>query len=230
MCRRIMTHYMHHDVASPMVIDVFGNEPQIYANPLRTNFHRCELELMRPPQQPLQWLLNTPLETCPYHSCCLPHLQVEYCDDIYHDKEWEEDSLEPEECHNFILEHHHECLPYFGGELPAHYEKIPATWRGLARLRGGIEDWFPEFSHDPKHRAAWEAGCFAECEKLYNLENDLETLVAVAQDLAESRPACPRRILKGAQNQVLVLEEELAKQRRLVFHQFEWASDPCDIC
>ncbi|RYC64086.1 hypothetical protein CHU98_g2111 [Xylaria longipes] len=169
MCRRIITHRMHHDVAAAMIMDPISPNPIVYANPLRTNFHRCELELPHP-----QRLLNSPFLKCSYHTCCVCDERAEYCDGsiAYLDsKGKEEDHQKPEECNSFILEHHHERLPYFGDEA-AYPTAVPATWRGMVRIRGSNEDLFPGAAH----RASWEEECFAECEKLYTLKNDTAIL------------------------------------------------------
>ncbi|KAI3324088.1 hypothetical protein HD806DRAFT_543500 [Xylariaceae sp. AK1471] len=211
MCRRIITHHMHHDVAAVMIMDPVAPNPVVYANPLRTNLHRCELEL-----PPLRWLLNSPIEKCQYHTCCVPYVQVEYCDDLmaYLDIEGEEQDFEPEECDDFVLEHHHERLPYFGEE-GAYRESIPATWRDMVRIRGGSPDWFPAFAHDPCQRAIWEEECFKECEKLYTLENDTRILYAVAQDLAQYGPTHSWSMARNARARLLKAEGELHEQRRL---------------
>ena len=126
MCRRVITHYIHHDVRAPMVMDSVSPNPVVYANPLRTNFHTCELQL-----PPLEFVANTPIEKCPYHTCCIPHAYVVYCADTlaFIDEQDVEDGMEPEECEAFFLEHHHERLPYFGDECSC--REVPATWRNL---------------------------------------------------------------------------------------------------
>jgi hypothetical protein len=223
MCRRIITHCMHHDVAAPMIMDPVAPNPIIYANPLRTNYHRCELNL-----PPLEWLLNSPVEKCPYHTCCVPHVEVEYCRDflVCLEYEGEEENFEPEECEMFILEHHHKQLPYFGNEC-AYREAIPATWRHLACIRRGKPDWYPGFAHDPKYRTDWEEKFFSECEKLYTLENDTAILCAALQDLTKFGSWDTVRVAKA---QILETESILHEQRRLVFDLFEWASESCAMC
>ncbi|KAI1149335.1 hypothetical protein F4825DRAFT_430828 [Nemania diffusa] len=223
MCRRIITHLMHHDVAAPMIMDPVAPRPLIYANPLRTNFHRCELVL-----PPLKWLLNSPAEKCPYHTCCVPHTEVEYCNDLLGclHYELEDDSFPPEECENFILEHHHKRLPYFGNE-GVYREAVPATWRELARIRGDNSDWYPNFVHGPQYRPNWEEKVFAECEKLYTLENDTSILCAAMQDLMDFGT---REMVQFARARVLEAESKLHEQRKLVFDLFEWASESCATC
>ncbi|KAI0019179.1 hypothetical protein F4780DRAFT_780711 [Xylariomycetidae sp. FL0641] len=76
MCRKVIIHHMHHDVATPMVLDPISSNPTQYENPTHTNHHRCELALPLPGG----WLLNSP-RGCAWHSCCLPEEQVEWCAD-----------------------------------------------------------------------------------------------------------------------------------------------------
>ncbi|KAI1195533.1 hypothetical protein F5X97DRAFT_345650 [Nemania serpens] len=225
MCRRIITHYMHHDVAAPMILDPVTTDPIACANPLRTNFHRCELT----PGPPLTWLLNTPVAACLYHSCCVPQVQEHFCRNLTEhldDDDGAIETLEPEQCSNFVLEHHHERLPYFGNEL-ADSEAVPASWRYLVRIRGDSPDWFPGFAHDERFRADWEEKCFAECEKLYTLENDAAILYTAVEDLMDHGSW---RTAETARCQFLRAEEKLREQRGLVFDLFEWASNPCNMC
>ncbi|KAI1750305.1 hypothetical protein F4782DRAFT_548785 [Xylaria castorea] len=209
MCRRIITHRMHHDVAAAMVMDPTSPNPVVYANPLRTNFHRCELA---PPH--VNWLLNSRVVKCAYHTCCLPDERVEYCEDFiaYLDSEGdEEEDFEPEECDAFILEHHHERLPYFGNE-GAYRAPVPATWREMVRIRGSDADLFPGFAH--KGRAIWEERCFAECEKLFTLENDTVILYASLQGLRAIGAPCSWGTMQAARANVLESEGRLHEQRR----------------
>ncbi|KAI8945059.1 hypothetical protein F4801DRAFT_584794 [Xylaria longipes] len=215
MCRRIITHRMHHDVAAAMIMDPISPNPIVYANPLRTNFHRCELELPHP-----QRLVNSPFLKCSYHTCCVCDERAEYCDGsiAYLDsKGKEEDHQKPEECNSFILEHHHERLPYFGDEA-AYPTAVPATWRGMVRIRGSNEDLFPGAAH----RASWEEECFAECEKLYTLKNDTAILYDSMQDQRVHFPFHSWEAGRAARANLLNFEGKLYEQRRLVFDM--WAS------
>ncbi len=207
-----------------MILDSVTPNPVVYANPLRTSFHRCELTF-----PPLGWLLNTPNVKCPYHSCCMPYIQVEHCAGLiaYLDKEREEEKLKPEECDDFVLEHHHERLPYFG-QADSYREKIPATWRNLKTIRGKNPDWFPCFAHDPQFRASWEEKCFAQCEKLCTLEQDLSILHDSLQDLIAFN-TCSPSTLQAVRANILKVEGKVHEQRKLVFGLFEWASE-CSSC
>ncbi|KAI1110424.1 hypothetical protein F5Y14DRAFT_465692 [Nemania sp. NC0429] len=226
MCRRIITHNMHHDVAVPMILDPVIVDAIPCANPLRTQFHRCEVA----PNPPFTWMLNTPVENCPYHSCCVPEVEEEFCHkltaDVDEDDEDAIEASEPEQCEDFILEHHHERLPYFGNEY-VNPEAVPATWRFLGRIRGRNPDWFLGFAHDGKFRANWEEKCFAECEKLYILKNDLDLLYAAVQDLMDR---ALWDMAQTARAQYLRAGEKLHEQMKLVFDLFEWAVEPCNLC
>ncbi|KAI1503447.1 hypothetical protein F5X99DRAFT_105043 [Biscogniauxia marginata] len=204
MCRRIITHQMHHDVRVPMVMnsDPCG-EKTIYANPLRTPYHRCEIS------QPWQSQCISNGLTCKYHSCCMPWEEVHYCAemgfafleeqdyDVTDDLEEElAMTREPEECDYFSLVHYHQHLPYFGDmdaypwspdpyQYPYYPEGAygaPATWRDdLTRLP---EQWCTGFAHDAKYRGSWDELFFLECETLYEAECDAQTQRAVLADLA----------------------------------------------
>lgn len=218
---------MHHDVAAPMVLDPAAVDPVACANPLRTNFHRCELT----PGPPQTWLLNTPVEKCPYHSCCVPYVQEDFCRKLIahvdEDNDEEIEALEPEQCESFVLEHHHERLPYFGNEL-ADPEAVPATWRYLGRIRGdNSPDWFPGFAHDDMFRARWEQTCFAAGEKLYTLVRDAAMLYRSVEDLMADGSWV---MAQEARAQFLKAEEKLQEQRELVLYLYEWASTPCNMC
>jgi len=262
MCRKIITHYMHHDVASPMIVDSISSNPPIFANPLHTNFHRCELQFP-PPGWATGWA------PCPYHSCCIPHVREEYCaavladmdqrnndyDEEFYDEDTEEycdnDETsnygyydpEPEECDGFVLEHQHIELPYFGKspellQSPQSYSYnypasvVPATWRGLYRIEGDLlqEKYFPGFSHSPADAARWQEVTYAECEKLYTLENDVAVLRAASKDIGMYGPTDTREYVSRARTKVLDAEEQLQAQRRLVHDLYQWAMGPCDVC
>ncbi|KAI0543884.1 hypothetical protein F4679DRAFT_592223 [Xylaria curta] len=200
MCKRIITHRMHHDVAAAMIIDPVSPNPMVYANPLRTNFHRCELTLPHNSWAPINHA------RCQYHTCCIPHERVEYCAD-HPEISQKQVHFEPEECDVFVLEHHHERLPYFGNTGPYHIV-IPATWRPMVRIRGSDAELFPGYT--PRLRASFEGVCFAECEKLYTLYNDTLILYASLRDLRANEAAVRKS------------EEKLRRQRRLVSDM--WAS------
>ncbi|KAI1823528.1 hypothetical protein F4861DRAFT_539965 [Xylaria intraflava] len=216
MCRRIITHHMHHDVAAPMIIDPVASNPTIYANPLRTNYHQCELSLSPP-----AWLLNSPVKKCTYHSCCAPEEEVEFCAELLASLDGDYDA-EPEECANFVLEHHHGRLPYFGHEED-YDDSVPATWRGLENIRARRPEWFPDFAHDPQYRARWEETCFMACERLCVLEADAQMLFAVSVDLSQGGLAYWSGYARTARADFLAASARLQEQRALVNDIFEWA-------
>ncbi|KAI0502767.1 hypothetical protein F5B22DRAFT_653870 [Xylaria bambusicola] len=229
MCRRLITHYMHHDVQVPMILDSISPGAPVYANPSRTQFHRCELDL-----QPMDlsahifFPYSKPMGKCEYHTCCVPYMYVEYCADFV--EENMEYHTEPEECGAFILEHQHERLPCLGDEY-SNQGEIPTTWRQLRRIRGINESkWLPEFAHEPHFRPNWEDKFFAECEKLYTLEKDTSIMYAAMLDLIQSNPPCPWSTEQAAKGHVLKAEGELYKQRQLVFDLFKWGTEPCGSC
>ncbi|KAI0103964.1 hypothetical protein GGR51DRAFT_523045, partial [Nemania sp. FL0031] len=206
-----------------MIMDPISDYPTIYANPLRTRFHRCELIL-----PPLRWLLNTPLEKCPYHTCCVPYMEVEYCERLmasleFLDEEEGEEDHEPEECEEFVLEHHHQRLPYFGDES-AYREPVPATWRNLAPIRGNNPDWFPNYTHAARTRIEWESQHFAACERLYTLEDDAEILKATLRDLMETGTF---NMVQIAEAQILEVERKINQQRNWIYDSCDWALTPC---
>ena len=225
MCRRVITHYIHHDVRAPMVMDSVSPNPVVYANPLRTNFHTCELQL-----PPLEFVANTPIEKCPYHTCCIPHAYVVYCADTlaFIDEQDVEDGMEPEECEAFFLEHHHERLPYFGDECSC--REVPATWRNLMEVEGNCPEWFKYFVHEAQFQPRWEELCFRECERLYTLEQDTFVLCNSMLDMIESRSPYSRNMAQEARERFLKAREELEQQRKLVSDMFQWAMEPCGSC
>ncbi|KAI0183858.1 hypothetical protein EV127DRAFT_516602 [Xylaria flabelliformis] len=204
MCRRIITHHMHHDVAAAMIIDPHSPNPMVYANILRTNFHRCELTL----PNHHSFLPINHHRRCPYHTCCLPYEQIEHCE-FHPESERRRFRFEPEECHAFILEHHHERLPYFGSEGP-HHVLIPATWRQMVRIQASDEELFPRLG-----RKLREGGkVFTECEKLYTIHNDTAILHASLRDLRANDTLSSWHAMEAVRISVLESEEKLHRQRR----------------
>ncbi|KAI1488314.1 hypothetical protein F5X96DRAFT_685586 [Biscogniauxia mediterranea] len=216
MCRRIITHHMHHDVRQPMIIDACAHgDPPVYVNPLHTPFHTCEVTW--PCHE--HWLLNKP-RSCNYHSCCLPQEKIEFCDDMKdfflddQDSDTfdhvEEDLAmehEPEECQSYSLVHRHEQLPYFG--IPEAFDTTSDTcysedgwhiltklWRDdLKEISYGDQDWFPCFEHDAMYRTNWEILFFQEAAKLYQAECDARIQDAVMTDLTDAANAAYDRQL-----------------------------------
>ncbi|KAJ3579205.1 hypothetical protein NPX13_g1369 [Xylaria arbuscula] len=145
------------------------------------------------------------------------------------DEEDVEDGMEPEECEAFILEHHHEQLPYFGDECSYH-EEIPATWRNLLPVEGNCPDWFRRFAHEARFQPKWEELCFRECEKLYTLASDEAILYHSMLDVMNSSSRCTRSMVQEARENFLKVQGELREQRKLVFELFQWALEPCGSC
>ncbi|KAI1303977.1 hypothetical protein F5Y03DRAFT_179790 [Xylaria venustula] len=226
MCKRIFTHRMHHSVAAPMILDPVGLNPVVYANPLRTNFHRCELS-----SPPPEWLLNSSFHRCPYHTCCVPDVEVEYCADLlaYLDREGEEFEFNPEECDAFILEHQHERLPYFGNE-GAYLQEVPATWGKLAKLQADNSDAIAGFAHKTRYFAKWVEKLFLECEKLHTLTQDAATLSNSMQDLMNYNPVCSKSKIEAMRVDILEAQGNLQVQKELVFDLSQWATTSCDPC
>ncbi|CAJ2505730.1 Uu.00g131240.m01.CDS01 [Anthostomella pinea] len=217
MCRKNIIHQMHHDVSTPIIIDPVTANPTVYANPLRTKHHQCEISHSN------QWLPNTSQPRCGYHSCCIPYVEIEWCD---HE---EDDMMEPEECEFFSLQHHHTRLEYLGHPA-AFFDSCPATWQNLSQMRWERPDWFPWFAHHASERAGWEEMYFRECEKLYTAEQDARMLAAVAWDLECSDVSWGQPIAATAKGNLLRAERVLLEQREVVFLLAEWARQYCADC
>ncbi|RYP76249.1 hypothetical protein DL771_001868 [Monosporascus sp. 5C6A] len=125
MCRKIISHRMHHDVRTPMTLGPDSHSHShidadagrmYYVNPLRTSYHWCEVSL--PP--PGQWLVNSGgiriAGACEYHSCCAPVVETRLCAAALGAPRPPHQLLdvEPEECELFVLEHRHHRLECFG--------------------------------------------------------------------------------------------------------------------
>ncbi|KAI1211397.1 uncharacterized protein F4807DRAFT_37490 [Annulohypoxylon truncatum] len=216
MCRRILTHYMHHDVRSPMLLDPAAENAPVYANPLHTRFHRCEVS--RP--LPGQWLLGSPFPTCEYHSCCVLVREVEFCADFHawvcgtlgmDDDEDIDEHCEPEQCVNFVLEHRHEKLSYFGHPEAYLWNRYPATWR---------EDLLEV---ENRRRMPWaDEELFLEGEKLYTLEQDAKTQFLVYRDLFKVWPKGHDQ-MQHAQFNVEQAQTLLLEQKENVARLIDWA-------
>ncbi|KAI1380249.1 hypothetical protein F4677DRAFT_441565 [Hypoxylon crocopeplum] len=103
MCRKILTHRMHHDVRTPMIFDIRDqnvDKQPIYANPRRTKYHRCEVS--RP--KPGEWLLNSrwPTEVTHGDPAEFPGWGIEA---VTHFDRYAEEELESSEC-----EYHSCCV------------------------------------------------------------------------------------------------------------------------
>ncbi|KAH9997815.1 hypothetical protein F4779DRAFT_636178 [Xylariaceae sp. FL0662B] len=240
MCRKTIIHQMHHDVRTPMIIDPTTTSPPVYANPRRTKYHVCELALPVPGQM----LLNSK-PSCKYHSCCIPAFEVEYCLErfpvepvsstmfqssqdrksaIEQDSDLESDSESdysessvPEECTYFVLTHRHVRMPYFGDES-AYVEEYPATWADIKEPGSDWITWCLDC-------AGCEVPFYFECEKLYQLEKDVQTLLKVMMDLSHTRPPSSRQ-RATAELSLLRAEGWLNYQRMVVFGLLDLAREP----
>ncbi|GAW27265.1 hypothetical protein SAMD00023353_9600160 [Rosellinia necatrix] len=252
MCWRVITHYMHHDVAAAVIVDPLAapGTATEYANPHRTPFHRCELPA--PGRAP-----RPPLRKCTYHTCCLVYIRVDHCTyllpsnnsgdnnnrSINNDDNNDSNSAggdgsgsggrrrgavapNPEACELFALIHHHERLPYFGVSDAYVGPAVPATWRGLARLRA---DWLPTgfFAHDAGRRAAWERRCLAACERLCRVARDAVTLRTAAREVDAGAVAVVAGAERTVAERAALAEDTLAEQRDVVLRLFRWAGTPC---
>ncbi|KAI2472849.1 hypothetical protein F4781DRAFT_291996 [Annulohypoxylon bovei var. microspora] len=229
MCRRILTHHMHHDVRTPMILDPSASNPALYANPRATPFHQCEL---RPPA-PSQWLLGSGFPSCAYHSCCSVGVDVEFCAEYcaqlcqtFGIADPEAMACEPEECALFVAEHRHERLEYFG--RPDAYPRgwLPATWR--EDLRDVDCGWHAWFRRDVAHLGRWEELFFYECEHLHTLEQDAKTQFLVYRDLARFWPRGHRELVTAEAN-VEQAQKVLLEQKENVTRLMNWAQGlPCE--
>ncbi|KAI1343150.1 hypothetical protein F5Y15DRAFT_429113 [Xylariaceae sp. FL0016] len=219
MCRKIITHHMHHDVASPMIIGPLSESAPIYANPLHTNWHRCEVTI---PPRGFRLSGGECMHICEYHSCCTPSKEIEWCEDMV--AELEQYEVEPEACELFTLVHHHERLEYFG--LPDLFqEPVPTTWRYLAQIRCHGPDWMPDFAHDGWERIRFEEIFFAQCEKLYLTAHDALIHYNVSLDLAMDE-----RLAAQADSYFWRAKQADFEQRKIVSDMLDWAYQPCGSC
>ncbi|KAI0113315.1 hypothetical protein F4814DRAFT_440648 [Daldinia grandis] len=221
MCRRTITHYMHHDVRQLMITGLAHEGHTVYANPLRTTFHQCEIGTPIPDQ----WLLNNPFPTCKYHSCCQASSKTDYCPDFIKDlleascSGDDESELEPEECPQFILEHRHKRLEYLG-QPESYPTDCPATWdEGVEEL---AEISFPYFRQSKEKLAGFATALFLSCEEYYQLERDAETMFLVYCDFANSLPRGDPRIAI-AEASVLSLQDKLTQKKNELFSRMVWA-------
>lgn len=218
---------MHHDVAPAMIIDPVAIDKLVYANPLRTNLHNCDIMFAA-----YNSLLNSPRKSCPYHTCCVPYADTKYCADapFLTDSPGVDIYFRAEECDGFMVEHHHRRLPYCGVEEVAAAARARGEpepiWRPLRLFRGELGEWFHFFAHSVKHRAGWEQRVFEECETLFRLAQDTMELHNTLNNLKQSAEI----VLERAKDQVGQSENEFNEQRRVVFELFDWAMQGCDTC
>ncbi|KAI1097332.1 hypothetical protein F4804DRAFT_351776 [Jackrogersella minutella] len=221
MCRRILTHRMHHDVRTPMVTDIYADDPSIYVNSRHTCYHQCELSHPVPDQ----WLLCSPYPSCPYHSCCVLSVEVEFCADhcaLVSSRlgiAYPEGECEPEECASFVLEHLHERLEYFG-HPEAYSTSYPATWR--EDMQYFECDWQPWFKQDKTLLTKWEELLYLECENLYTLEQDAKTQFLAYRDLTQVWPSGHQQ-LDIAETNVEHTQTRLLEKKESIACLMNWA-------
>ncbi|KAK9415084.1 hypothetical protein SUNI508_01932 [Seiridium unicorne] len=232
MCRRILTHRMHHDVRKPMMMpqDIEGSRGVIYANPFQTSHHRCELSIKAHAHT---WLLNLPVHGCEYHSCCVPSEEIIHCE-CAEEKIWEAEHLmwdsdheededfNPETCYNYTLEHRHVKIESWclGGLcngrtcVRAACNVGPeAKWRALEEF-DFQEFWDPFYGPDLELD---DYGLlFYEMEQLNTIFEDLMIHAAVLHDVSANRSAEGLSLVANAAEIYLRAKEKFDKQLRTV--------------
>ncbi|KAI1473219.1 uncharacterized protein F4812DRAFT_465117 [Daldinia caldariorum] len=218
MCRRTFTHHMHHDVRQLMITSLDHENHTVYANPLRTVFHRCEIDV----PIPQHWLLNNPYPPCAYHSCCHLSNEVEFCSEFIDellDAYSSDEELEPEMCPYFVRQHRHRRLEYLG-QPESYAQECPATWQeGVEEIS---EISFPYFEQDQEQLFRYAVQLFRLCEEYYQLEQDAETLFLVYRDLATGLPRGDPRI-SVVEEQVVNIQARLTQKKQELFSKMVWA-------
>ncbi|KAI0169305.1 hypothetical protein GGR52DRAFT_574524 [Hypoxylon sp. FL1284] len=186
MCRGIITHYMHHDVRSPMIIDPFSNHAQVWDNPRHTSYHRCEISAPTPNST----LLESFWPLCTYHSCCNPVLEVHYRDhfrELFWDASGTFIGQNRTDCIFYVEEHEHERYEYLGhpNAFLSAGISCPAPWRQ------GIQTLDPSWSgrrsanhNDWTRTVDWYDRFFNDGEVLFRLTVNTDTHYLVSLDLA----------------------------------------------
>ncbi|KAK7754479.1 hypothetical protein SLS62_003499 [Diatrype stigma] len=110
---------MHHDVRVPMMLpDSSSNDLHMYANPLRTAYHRCEVPVSTAAARaPSGHDQQQKQQRCPYHTCCAPLTERRWCTAALEVARRDGGGIcdiEPEECERFVLEHRHHRLQRLG--------------------------------------------------------------------------------------------------------------------
>ena len=196
---------MHHDIRTPLIVDYLSPEARVYANPLRTCHHRCEVDLVR-----IRRDLGLPAYgklLCEYHDCCLVREEVWSCpqyprvaaaateeEEEEKEEEGEDEGGEPEECEAFVLEHRH---------TPLHTWEVVARWAAMAGapepgvLPVGLwqpyaelawdRDWRPVYHQDRRLYPRWQEAVFALGEQLHRRRADRDVHEAVLLDITR----CP---------------------------------------
>ncbi|KAI6084142.1 hypothetical protein F4821DRAFT_243339 [Hypoxylon rubiginosum] len=212
---------MHHDVRKPMIIDPESEYPLIFANPLKTSYHKCEISAPKPGST----LLESHYPTCHWHSCCIPEAKIEFCD-------WFQDNIcndqgeyDPMGCMYGIDEHRYVPLEYLGD--PSAYADLEypviATWDDdiyelhcdfphlFQRERLEFQQWRIE--------EEWDQEYFSECELLYTRLADVGIHHEVYLHMLGQYPRGHPMLLEGWKN-VERSSELLAKQQdEVVFLQ-----------
>ncbi|KAK7991691.1 hypothetical protein PG988_000485 [Apiospora saccharicola] len=201
MCRITFEHYMHHDVRTPVALDVDGGEDApLYAHPWRTTTHVCDIDIGHSLEH-LAIDINAGVDDnaepgrpglCEYHSCCVCRIFVERCE--------EEDMLpEPEECVRYVLEHRHARLDFReaiwnewaqirdwmlglpAGTSATDVRRQPA-WRELAEVSVG-HNWQPVYRRgDTAQQVKWTGWMLDEMARLHALrEEDAHALAEVRE-------------------------------------------------
>ncbi|KAH6647896.1 hypothetical protein BKA67DRAFT_400420 [Truncatella angustata] len=227
MCRRVFTHRMHHDVRQPMTIPhgVCGARAGIYANPLRTVYHRCELSIRKHAHA---WVLNLPIRDCEFHSCCIVLEDFIPCEEG--ESELLGDGFEPELCLHFALEHRHEQLEMWclGGPCDSrtcvramcNVEPV-VTWRELDEIE--YEDnWDPEYNRGEEARARWEQRLFTHMERLNILMADQAIHIAVLHDIMRGQSADSTALATAARN-TLRVKDKVKLRLYSIAHELTWA-------
>ncbi|KAI4870991.1 hypothetical protein F4820DRAFT_463239 [Hypoxylon rubiginosum] len=226
MCQGIVTHHMHHDVRTPIIIDTDTEDPPIYSSTLGTRYHRCEIESQTPRQQFMgkEWPL------CLYHSCCIPVGEVEWCE--YFRKHFFNPSgkyanKKPNECRDFVVEYRHERLDYLGDPLAYPDVIYPTTWR--PEIKEQHIDWARLFRREHaefqywRKQEDWDQQIYIAAEDLYTLAQDANNSFLVYCDLISSRePEDP--LVVAAEDNMIRAETLLADQKDIVSQLIKWAA------
>ncbi|KAI1760646.1 hypothetical protein GGR53DRAFT_74279 [Hypoxylon sp. FL1150] len=226
MCRHIITHQMHHDVRRPMVIDPETDHPLVFANPLRTSHHQCEVSMPKPGST----VLESHFPTCRWHSCCIPETKVEFCDWFQDNVCNDEGNYDPFGCMYRIEEHRHVPLEYLG-DREAYADltyPVIATWdRNIYELNCNWAHWFHRESFEFQQwciEEGWDEEYYSACELLYTQSADVEIHHAVYFDMLMKYPAGHAMVSAAWQN-IERATDSLEKQKEEVAYLLQLARD-----